>query len=641
MCGIAGFVARPGFGRSSRAQEVLRAIEHRGPDDLGWLRLTEGRLERGRVWTEPACEPEVLLLHRRLSILDVTEAGWQPMSSCNGRYHVIFNGEIYNYKELREELRALGCCFHSQSDTEVLLAAYARWGTNALRRFVGMFAFALLDLDRSTVLLARDFFGIKPLYYTLDEDLLCFGSEIKALLAFGLKSREVNPERLLYFLRYGMTDFGAETMFAKVHQLPPAHFMEISIATGIAQEPQCFWQPETADELDISFDEAAKQLRDLFLRSVELHLRSDVPVGSALSGGIDSSSIVMAMRHLDSRAEIHAFSFISEDEQTSEERWIDLVVREAAAHCHKVHMTSTDIVANVEELSRVHDEPFAPSSTYAQREVFRLAEKCGVKVMLDGQGADEILAGYRLYLGARLASLIRIGEWSSVAKLLRGMSTQTGFSKVRGLAFCTDFLLPPSLQGPARKFAGKEAFPAWLNRQWFADRGAGIVVSNYTRTDEVLKHSLYRSLREGLPSLLRYEDRNSMASSVESRVPFLTPDLVNFLGRLPERYLIAPDGTSKAVFRKAMRGIVPDAILDRRDKVGFATPEIHWLRELDGWVRGILSSESAMQLPFLDLKVARQEWDAIREGRKAFDLRVWRWMSLIRWTEEFGVTFNN
>ncbi len=639
MCGIAGFVAQPGRGRSSCAPAVLNSIEHRGPDDVGWLRLKQGKVERGRAWTTAAVEPEVLLLHRRLSILDTTDAGWQPMSSTDGRYHIVFNGEIYNFKELRVELSKLGHCFCSHSDTEVLLAAYAEWGVSALNQLVGMFAFALLDVQRSTVLLVRDFFGIKPLFYSSSDGFFSFGSEIKALFAFGLKDREANTERLLYFLRYGMTDFGSETMLSAVRQLPPAHYMEISVTTGVAEEPVCYWQAGVGDELDISFEEAADRLRELFLRSVELHLRSDVPLGSALSGGIDSSSIVMAIRGLDSKADIHAFSFISDDAGTSEEQWIDLVGREAGAHVHKVRTTSNGLLNGLDRMVHFHDEPCASTSTHAQFEVFRAAGKAGVKVMLDGQGADEILAGYRLYLGARLASLIRGGEWSGAARLLEGMTKLDGFGRFQGLAFCADYLLPPSVQGPARKFARKEAFPSWLNRKWFADRGADVKISNYTSAHDVLKQSLVRSLGEGLPTLLRYEDRNSMASSVESRVPFLTPDIVQFLGRLPEKYLVSPDGISKAVFRKAMRGIVPDAILDRRDKMGFVTPEIHWLTELDGWVRKTLSSEAAHRLPFLHPIAVRNEWNAMREGKIPFDFRIWRWVNLIWWIEIMEVTF--
>jgi asparagine synthase (glutamine-hydrolysing) len=604
------------------------------------MRFSLGSVERGRTWTEPAHEPHVLLLHRRLSILDTTESGWQPMSTPDGRYHIVFNGEIYNFVELRDELAAQGHRFSSRSDTEVLLAAYAQWGRDALCRLTGMFAFALLDVQRGTVLLARDFFGIKPLFYSVEDGMIRFGSEIKALFAFGLTSREANAERLLYFLRYGIADFGDETMFSAVRQLPPAHYMEITIQSATASEPVCFWQPDSGGELDLSFDEAAQELKRLFLRSVELHLRSDVPLGTALSGGIDSSAIIAAVRHLNSDAEIHAFSFVSDEEQTSEEQWIDIVAAAVRAEVHKVRIGSRAFLDCIETLSGVHDEPFARTSTYAQYEIFRAASDAGVKVMLDGQGADEILAGYNMYIGARLASLVRGGEWSDAARLMRGFPHSSSLSRIQGIAFCADYLLPPSLQGPARKMLAKAAFPPWLNRQWFTNRTADIVVTNYTPyATNILKHSLARSVRQGLPGLLRYEDRNSMASSVESRVPFLTPDLVNFLGRLPEKFLISPDGTTKAVFRKAMRGIVPDAILDRRDKIGFATPERLWLTELDAWVNSALNSESARRLPFLNLPEARKEWVAIRDRKKPFDFRIGRWLSLICWTEQFQVTY--
>lgn len=639
MCGIAGFIAQPDRGRSSCAPAVLRCIEHRGPDDYGWLRLTGGEIERGRNWSMPQREPEVLLLHRRLSILDTTDSGWQPMATPDGRYHIVYNGEIYNYKELREELQEFGYSFCSRSDTEVLLAAYAHWGIEALRRFVGMFAFAILDAERRTVLLARDFFGIKPLFYSSQDGFFCFGSEIKALLAFGVSRPEANAERLLLYLRYGMTDFGSQTLLSSIQQLPAAHYLEVKLDGKTSEAPQCYWRPEVGD-LDISFEEAAQRLRELFLRSVELHLRSDVPLGSALSGGIDSSSIVMAIRHLDSNAEIHAFSFIAEDHTMSEEHWIDIVGRETGAHVHKVRATANDLVADLDVMMHFHDEPFGSTSSYAQYQVFRAARIAGIKVMLDGQGADEILGGYRCYLGARLASLVRQGRWSEAARFLRSLEGFDRFGKYQGLAYCADYLLPPSLQSAARKLAGKDALPSWLNRRWFAERGVGPRFMNYTTARDVLRDSLCRSVSDTLPSLLRYEDRNSMASSVESRVPFLTPDLVNFLQRLPEEYIIAPDGTSKAVFRKAMRGIVPDVILDRRDKLGFVTPESSWLKLLDGWVRAILGSEAAHQIPFLNLGIALEEWDSIRKGRRPLDFRVWRWVNLIRWTEEFGVVYS-
>lgn len=640
MCGIAGFIAQSGRGRSYCAPAVLRSIEHRGPDDYGWLRYAGNAVELGRQWISPNREPEVLFLHRRLSILDATDFGWQPMATPDRRYHLIFNGEIYNYVEIREELQRLGYSFRSRSDTEVLLAAYAKWGYEAFRRFVGMFAVAILDTQRRTVLLARDFFGIKPLYYSMEDGFFCFGSEIKSLLSFGHLQLHGNPARLLCYLRYGMTDFGSETLLTNIQQLPAAHFLEISLDSVHAAEPKRYWSPESEDELDISFEEAAQKVRELFLRSVDLHLRSDVPLGSALSGGIDSSSIVMAIRHLDENADIHAFSYISDDRNTSEEPWMDIVVRQARAKVHKVRITPGELAADLDSMMHFHDEPFGSTSAYAQYQVFRAARASGVKVILDGQGADEILGGYRCYLGARLASLVRQGLWPEAMRFLHSISRLEGVGSYQGLAYCADYLLPPTLQWAARKLLGKDAMPSWLNDRWFAERGVGPRFMNYTTAHSVLKDSLARSLTETLPSLLRYEDRNSMASSVESRVPFLTPEFVSFLRRLPEQYLIAPDGTSKAVFRRAMRGIVPDAILDRRDKLGFVTPERRWLDQLDSWVSGILGSESAHQIPFLNLGVAKKEWQHVRDGKSRFDFRVWRWVNLVHWSERLGIAYN-
>jgi asparagine synthase (glutamine-hydrolysing) len=640
MCGIAGFVAKPGRGRSSCAPAVLHSIEHRGPDDFGWLRFHGGNTSLGREWSQPEAEPDVLLLHRRLSIIDTTQSGWQPMGTADGRYFIVFNGEIYNYKELKQELQNLGHRFYTHSDTEVLLAAYAQWGTDALRRFVGMFAFALLDTQKRSLLLVRDFFGIKPLYYSALDGFLCFGSEIKALLAFDLPQPRANAERLLSYLRQGVADFGSETLLSDIHQLPAAHYLEIAVDTCEPALPVRYWHQDAVRNADISFDEAAQRVRELFLRSVELHLRSDVPLGAALSGGIDSSAIVMAMRHLRSDAEIHCFSYIADDDALSEERWVDLVVHEAGAHVHKVKLGPSQLADDFETMMRFHDEPSGGGSVYAQYSVFRAAKGAGIKVMLDGQGADEMLGGYRHYLGARLASLVRQHRWNEARQFLKSCAGLANFSTFKSLASSADYLLPPALQIIARKLAGKDPLPQWLNGSWFAERGVGPRFRNYTTEDQVLRATLSSSMTDTLPGLLRYEDRNSMAFSVESRVPFLVPELVCFLHSLPEEFLIAPDGMSKAVFRQAMRGIVPDAILDRRDKIGYAAPEQRWLKVLDPWVREALHSEVARTIPCLNLAAAQAEWDALRSGKRPYDSRIWRCLDLIRWTGDLDVTYS-
>lgn len=639
MCGIAGFTSQSREVCPTRVSSVLHRLSHRGPDDLGWLMYSPGSLRTGREWKENRAVCDLLLLHRRLSILDLSERGWQPMSSPCGRYHIVYNGEIYNYLELREQLEALGYRFHTRTDTEVLLLAYMEWGADAVRRFVGMFAFAIFDVRLRKLFLARDFFGIKPLYYCSEEQQFAFASEIKALLEFNSASRQVNSSALLLYLRHGLSDQGATTLLAAVRQLPAAHYMEVSIDKPGSAEPIPYWKPELTT-LDISFEEAARKLRDMFLDSIQLHLRSDVPVGAALSGGIDSSSIVACMRHIDAGLELHTFSYIADDPRLSEECWINLIAAAAKPRVHKVRARPQDLLSDMEVLLEAQEEPVGSTTIYAQHRVFRLAREAGIKVMLDGQGADELLGGYRYYLGAQFASLVRQRRFRDALYLLRNAATLPDSGVLWVLLCSADYLFPRRWQTPLRALVGKELTPSWVKAAWFRERGTEDANVNFCPGRKVLQSALLRTLLQtSLPHLLRYEDRNSMAYSIESRVPFLTPQLAEFVLSLPEHYIVALDGTSKAVFRRAMLGIVPQPILERRDKIGFATPESEWLRTLNRWVEETLNSEAAAAMPFLDLKAIHREWQAMLFGRKRFDNRVWRWLNVIRWSQTFGIQY--
>jgi len=641
MCGIAGFVFRKGKSYQPPVPAILNQLRHRGPDDHGYVAYSERGPKIGRDWTDPGGDPEVIFLHRRLSILDLSDAGSQPMGTRDGRYFITFNGEIYNYVELREELEQCGYEFESRSDTEVLLAAYAAWGNEALRKLVGMFAFAILDTVRRTVFLARDFFGIKPLYYALAGSSVVFASELKTLLEFGAVSRQVNANRLFSYLRRGLCDFGAETLLADVLQLPPAHYLEIGLDRDWESRPVCYWEPTAQCRDDLSFDQAAEQLRTLFLKSVAFHLRSDVPVGSALSGGIDSSSVVMAMRYLKPDIDLHTFSYIADDKELDEEKWIDIIGEAAHAQVHKVRPTAAELVADFDQLNYMQDLPSASTSLYAQYSVFRAAQQAGIKVMLDGQGADEMLGGYTYFRGARLASLVRQKRWHEAAEFLSSACRWPGSSVSALLQDAADHLLPALAQAPLRKLVGKDLVPSWLNLRWFRAKG---VTPHLNRqgyhSSHVLREKLLRELAEHLPSLLRYEDRNSMAFSIESRVPFLTPELVNFVLSLEEPYIIARDGTSKAVFRRAMRGIVPDPILDRRDKIGFATPERAWLSAASLWIQDQFDADVAAGIPAFHLDVVRRDWQEMRRGHRAFSFAVWRCLNVIAWTKRFQIQYS-
>lgn len=642
MCGIAGAVLPPGETvEPAVVGRFLDGLLHRGPDDGGWLSLSTSGVARGR---DPGLCPagQVALVNRRLAILDLSVDGWQPMSTPDGRYHIAYNGELYNYLELRAELEAEGVLFTSRSDTEVLLAAVSRWGPYALERFVGMFAFALLDVEARKLLLARDPFGIKPLYYTRWRGGVAFASELPALLDLPGVERTIDPESLYQYLRWGITDYDSATLLESVRQVPAAHFVEISLdRPGARPRPAPYWSIDPHERLDLSFEEAAERLREMFLQSIRLHLRSDVPVGVACSGGIDSSSILASMRHVGGKdLEIHAFSYIAEGKDISEERWVDLVGCEVEATVHKVRATPDELLRDLDRLLLAQGEPFTSTSIYAQYRVFQLAHENGVKVMLDGQGADEILAGYRPFLAARLASCVRSVDIPGAAAVVRSIARTPPSEAARAFAEAGGHLLPRRLQGAARTAVGAGLQPRWLNRRWFEDRQAPTQPFLPFRESDVLRASLRQNvLRTSLPSLLRYEDRNSMAHSVESRVPFLTPAIVQFCLSLPEEFLMASDGTSKAVFRRAMRGIVPDPILDRRDKVGFATPELQWLKALRPWVFATLEGPSAERVHALDRREALVEWRAILEGSRRFDSRAWRWLNLIRWADLLDVSF--
>lgn len=653
MCGIFGQIERQD--RGLKVPEVvcaLNAMRHRGPDDEGYLffdRATGRRHACGGYDTDPRLALptvpndrfDVALGHRRLSILDLSPGGHQPMASPDGRYWITFNGEIYNYVELRNELVAMGVPFHTGTDTEVLLAALARWGSDTLPRLVGMFAFGLLDLHARTLLLARDCFGIKPLYYRAHAGSFAFASEIKALLQLSGIQRQANEQSLYDYLQLGIIDNGTETFFAGIDQLPAACSLSVSLDDPVPDKPQVYWSLRDTPASDLGFSPASAKLRELFLDSIRLHLRSDVPVGACLSGGIDSTSIVMGVRELSGRdAAMHSFSFIARGAAVDEERWVDVVASAAGTTAHKVQIRPVELRADLDALVATQDEPFLSTSIYAQYRVFRLAHEMGIKVLLDGQGADELLAGYNCYRPSRLNALLKSLRFAKAYRFLRGSLAQPGV-ELRHFSRAALRLLPSWSYAAIRRWFSEARSPAWLNADWFSGRGVAVGFAATTPADWSLREQLIDMFtRTNLPSLLRYEDRNSMAFSLESRVPFLSRPLVEFIFSLPDEYLLSPDGVTKRVFREAMRGLVPDVILDRRDKIGFATPEVDLLAAISPEVVNMLQSEAAHSIPAIDLPSVRMTVEDVLSGRQAFTTLVWRWLALVLWTKHWNVSYN-
>ena len=615
------------------------AMRHRGPDDEGYL--TWSPCEAPRVARTPGRDGgRVGLVHKRLSILDLSSLGWQPMSSRDGRFHIVYNGEVYNFVELRRELERLGHCFDSRSDTEVLLAAIVEWGVvDAVRRFEGMFAFALLDVVRAEVALVRDPFGIKPLYYCWSEDRFVFGSEIKAVLAAGQVAREVNPRSLFAYLTSGESEHGEETMLSAVRQLPPASVLKVAVGDTVSVSgPQTYWELRPDRSGDIDPTEAARMVRDRLIANLERHLRSDVPVGTALSGGIDSSAIVDGLRRVAPRElELHAFSYVADDPRLSEERWIRLAAGAAEATVHDVRVGPDALKNDADALILAQDEPFSGTSMYAQFAIFRAAHEAGIKVMLDGQGADELFGGYASYLGPHVSWLARHGRLWSALRLMVASSGRADVHANDIARYVAASSLPRWFKRRVSA-ARRPSTPSWMNGEWFSDRA----VAARPRLPDAgadLRAQLARSVRTGLLALLRYEDRNSMAFSVESRVPFLTTGLAELALSLPPSLLIANDGTRKAVLRDAMRGIVPDEILDRRDKIGFQTPEASLLAGTNSWAASVLESSATESIPCFDRRELERITDSVQRGAATSGVPLWRLLNLIRWSELFDVRF--
>lgn len=630
MCGISGLIE---FGRSnaivqkSLVEASLKTIEHRGPDGKGIVHL--GGEERGPEW-------ELTLGHRRLSIIDLSNDGLQPFKSKDERFVLVYNGEIYNYLEIKRELELLGFDFQTSSDTEVLMNALIHWGQAALTRLEGMFAFAFVDLREEFVLLARDAFGIKPFYWCRTESGFAFSSEIPALRKLLPSSHKVNEDVAATYLVFGWHDYSNQTFFDGIESLPPASSMTISLRSGATKVTK-WWDLPIAETFEGSFQEASDLFRDLLLESVRLHMRSDVAVGAALSGGIDSSSIVSIMRLLEPSAEIHTFSYVDPDPAFSEEVWIDLISLRMKTISHKTSLSADDLnTDDLRDLVRVQAEPFVSTSIFAQYKVFQLANRFGIKVTLDGQGADEILAGYHGYPEHYIRSLLDKGELAAASTFAwewqkwPGRSFSNLFAALASNAFpdirnskilmtlATELgLIPPQGSSLFARGASFPKLPAFQTER----------ENNGRRLMEELRNSLSQ---KRLSQLMRVADRNSMRWSVESRVPFLTRKLAEFNLSLPENYLISEKGETKRLLRSAMRGIVPDEILDRRDKVGFRANSSQWLIQ-EPQARSLF--QGIESLAFVEREKAFARVSRMLDGKTPFDDLGWRLLCLAMWAE--------
>ena len=593
-------------------------LDHRGPDGKG-LFAAAG----------------VALGFRRLAIIDLTDAGNQPFASEDGSLQLVHNGEIYNSVELRRELEAKGHRFRSATDTEVILAAYEEWGERCVERFNGMWAFALWDARRDRLFCSRDRFGVKPFYHRHEGGRFAFASELKAFRANPEARLAPNPRAVRDYLDQGYIEHTDDTFFAGIHKLPAAHTLTFDRG-GL--KLRRYWSLE---ERDPPPGDPAEAVRELMLDSVRLRLRSDVPVGTCLSGGLDSSAIAVAVDHL-LRTEAEnarpvgdrqkTFTAFFEDQGFDERPFAEAVVLKTGADPHWVSFSDADLVANLPAIVEAQDEPFGSTSIAAQWYVMRAAKAAGVTVMLDGQGGDEVLAGYHGYFGFRFADLLVARRLGDLRAEVRAYRTLHGAGAGAIASALLRPFAPESLKSAARqrlKWGGGLSHPD-LRRLDRTPRADG------SPFPDRLRRQLQLILTErGLPELLRYEDRNSMAHSLEARVPFLDYRLVELLFSLPGEELIH-SGRTKVVLRRAFGDLLPPTVRDRVDKLGFVTPEGRFLRgALGDLAADVFASRSFAERGFVNSARARDRLARHRAGELEAGFELWRALNAELWAQTF------
>ena len=632
MCGLMGFfcVGEERVARH-RFQTGLNRLNHRGPDDWGivaFARQAGGSAVNniGAVAERKQDVPETAtgyLGHHRLSILDLSAAGRQPMFSHDQRLFVVTNGEIYNFVELRATLSTLGYVFRTGTDTEVVLNAYTEWGTECFSRFNGMWAIAIVDLESQEIILSRDRFGVKPLYISQSKTQLGFASEIKALLA----SRFVKPlarvDVVHEFLVDGKLPFGRDTFFDQVLQLQAGSYQRYSLRNLSLLEDRRWWEitpTPTSSQFEVD------EWKEIFFDSLRIRMRSDVPVGACLSGGIDSSAIVCGIASQQRHAyDFRTFTSCYRDPAYDERYFADRVVNHVGATPHWVYPgEETSLLGDLEDLVDVQGEPFPTLSIYSQYCVMRRANEAGIKVLLDGQGADELFVGYDYALAIQLALHLRSLRFSKVLKQIASLRAQrVGLSYRRLLPLIAVKLLP-GIRAARNRIRSKE----FLSR-------AGQMNDAARRSQDRLPDNLFEARKRWveqhpLPNLLRYEDRNSMAFSIETRLPFLDYRLVNCSFGLSES-AVNRDGWTKYVVRQSMNGAAPSDVMWRKSKMGFPAPTLSFMLDNREYFLKLFGDDACSK-PLIDI-------EKLRERFSAGDIQDWYWrfVSLELWMRAFDV----
>lgn len=623
MCGICGIYYRDSGHRVQKPtlRQMADSIIHRGPDEDGYF-----------------IKDNVGLAIRRLKIIDL-DTGSQPITDSTNRYTIVFNGEIYNYLELRKELVNADYPLMTKSDTEVILYAYIHWGTSCLDKFNGMFSIAIFDRVNRSLFLARDRMGIKPLFYLETKDAILFGSEIKCILQHPDIDRNINQYGLYshFLMNYIAED---QTLFQCINSIPPAHYCKIiDNSISITQ----YWKIIPSCDHTIDFETAKQQFSELFHDAVRLRLRSDVPLGVFLSGGVDSSSITAIASELSS-SPVHSFSVGFEEKSFDESHYSKLVAKHIGTLHHHITV-KPDILNILPKLINHMEEPTADSSAVP---VYYLSEytRRFVTVALSGDGADELAAGYETYTADYLARMLRwipypfLNTFANFSKFMSVSFNKYSFSMkwdrffrgIRNEASHTHFLW--------RAIWYPDELPFLLPNEF--NNSIQQILDNYhsrfekNPTYDLLTKALYSDSTYYLPNdMLIKVDRMSMANSLEVRVPFLDHRLVEFFFKIPSKYKLNHLKNKKYLIKKAMTSYLPQAILNR-PKAGFNTPISFWfLHELKPLMSDLLSSNNIKSIPFINWKYVQKVWDAHQSMKVDNGYKLWSILIFIIWYRQF------
>jgi asparagine synthase (glutamine-hydrolysing) len=660
MCGIVGIVSLDGKPVDLAALQRMNDRQaHRGPDGEGFVigSLQDGKYHHTFIQNTDQCEAnmaaQVALGHRRLAIIDLTDRGLQPMSAGDGSRWIVFNGEIYNHLELRSELTSKGYVFRTRTDTEVLLQAYLHWGEDCLDQLEGMYAFAIWDSRRRQLFCARDRFGIKPFYYAVAAGYFIFASEIKSLLSFPDIEAVADDEAILGFLAHGNCDYGERTIVRNLRALPAAHSLRLDIRTR-QNRVNRYWRLAPQPANGAGDDDHIERLRELLMETMRKHLISDVRAGSCLSGGLDSSTVVSLIGKISGEQpeaatavgdSLHTFTSCYKYSEIDEREYALTVARSVGATPELVFPTAEDFREDFQRMAWHQDMPFGGFSFYAQWRVMRAAKEAGVKVLLDGQGGDEVFGGYAKFRYAYLVSLLKAGR---VLRMLRelGATVRQGDRYVLNLRngfrylphhirrfMKVDSVLQEVLRADLSRVISDGSTPA--TRWWRNASGKRNGDGSWTTMQRIQIDDIQI---DTLPQLLRLEDRSSMAFSIEARVPLLDHKLVEYGISLPD-HLKVRNGWSKFAIRQAMRNLMPESVRLRKSKLGFAAPDRIWLsQDLRKFTSEMIGDELRCQ-KYIDAAALRRWYGSAKADSANTEsyLGLFRILSLEMWMRVFNI----